>query len=39
MGPMIIEQDDTTTVIETGMVARADDLGNLVIKSEEQHDA
>ena len=31
VGPAIIEQVDTTTVIDPGAVARVDALGNLVI--------
>jgi N-methylhydantoinase A len=31
-GPAIIEQDDTTTVVEPGMAARTDNWGNVVIE-------
>ena len=31
-GPAIIEQDDTTTVIEPGMVARIDGFGNVLVE-------
>jgi len=31
-GPAIVEQDDTTTVVEPGMVTRADAAGNLLIE-------
>jgi N-methylhydantoinase A len=30
-GPLVVEQDDTTTVIEPGMHVRVDHLGNLVV--------
>ena len=30
-GPAIVEQMDTTIVIEPGCVAEADDVGNLII--------
>jgi N-methylhydantoinase A len=30
-GPMIVEQDDTTTVVEPGMQVRVDSLANLVV--------
>lgn len=32
-GPTIIEQSDTTTIIDPGAIARVDDYGNLVIKA------
>jgi N-methylhydantoinase A/oxoprolinase/acetone carboxylase beta subunit len=31
-GPAIVEQDDSTTVIEPGMVAVADQHGNLIVR-------
>ena len=31
-GPAIVEQDDTTTVVEPGMVTRVDDAGNLLVE-------
>jgi N-methylhydantoinase A len=31
-GPMIVEQDDTTTVIEPGMRVAVDEFGNLVVR-------
>lgn len=31
-GPAIVEQDDTTTVIEPGMTARVDAFGNLLVE-------
>jgi N-methylhydantoinase A len=34
-GPAIVEQDDSTTVIEPGMVGVADPHGNLVLRLEE----
>ena len=36
-GPAIVEQPDTTTVIEPGMHARVDAYGNLLV--EVAHDA
>jgi N-methylhydantoinase A/oxoprolinase/acetone carboxylase beta subunit len=31
-GPAIVEQNDTTTVVEPGMVTRVDDHGNLLVE-------
>jgi N-methylhydantoinase A len=31
-GPAIVEQNDTTTVVEPGMVTRVDDYGNLLVE-------
>jgi N-methylhydantoinase A len=31
-GPAIVEQNDTTTVVEPGMVTRVDDFGNLLVE-------
>jgi N-methylhydantoinase A len=31
-GPAIVEQDDTTTVVEPGMVTRVDAYGNLLVE-------
>jgi N-methylhydantoinase A len=31
-GPAIVEQEDTTTVIEPGVAARVDRLGNLILE-------
>jgi len=33
-GPAVVEQDDTTTVIDPGMVAVADPHGNLILRFE-----
>ncbi len=33
-GPAIVEQDDTTTVVEPGMVTRVDAFGNLLVEVE-----
>ena len=32
-GPAIVEQGDATTVIEPGMSARVDEMGNLIIEA------
>ena len=31
-GPAVLEQPDATTVIEPGLVARVDRLGNLIVE-------
>ena len=35
-GPAIVEQADATTVIEPGMAAQVDELGNLIIEAKSR---